>query len=63
MTERMTSEEMLTLSASAIRKITKWDDGRGASLVTFNEIEAMAFLIIAFSIDALSDTAKKEDEA
>jgi hypothetical protein len=44
MPERLTEEEMLALSGSALTKI----DGkgpRGTSMVTFQEIEAMAALI------------------
>lgn len=60
MTERMTTAQMLSLSASAIRKIKK-HGRRGTSMVTFDEIEALAFLAISFSADALTDTPTKED--
>lgn len=58
MTERLTHDEMMTHSASAIRKVAR--KGRiGTSLVTWDEIEALVCLVLAYGL-AESGAARKE---
>lgn len=48
MSERWTTEEMMTLAQSGVRKVDQMGR-RGATMVNFEEITAMAALIVVLS--------------
>lgn len=62
MTDRMTTEEMLTRAGRAVGKIDR-HGARGVTYVTFDEIEAMAAALACLGVPALRDDAVIEDPA